>query len=78
MVMGMKLFSKRKPYGEYPACDHLNVALRYLLDRADENRIPIEEIVYAISKSNGYFYDDVKDALMENNILWYGERRTDG
>ena len=74
----MKLFKKRKQYGEYPACEHLNVALRYLLDSADENRIPIEEIVYAITKSGGYFFDDVKDALMESNILWYGERRTDG
>lgn len=73
--MGMKLFKKRKPYGEYPACSHLNVALRYLLDSADENRIPIEEIVYAITKSDGYFFDDVRDALMGNNILWYGERK---
>lgn len=73
----MKMFRKRNPYGEYPACDHLNVALRYLLDSANENRISIEEIVYAITKSNGYFYDDVKDALIENNILWYGERKND-
>jgi hypothetical protein len=75
MVMGMCMLRKRKPYGEYPACDHLNVALRYLLDSADKNRIPIEEIVYAIEKSNGYFYDDVKNALAQNNILWYGERK---
>ena len=68
-------FRKRKSYGEYPACEHLNVALQYLLDSADENIIPIEEIVYAISKSNGYFFDDVKNALVENNILWFGERK---
>lgn len=73
--MVMRMFRKRKPYGEYPACEHLNVALQYLLDRADENRIPIEEIVYAISKSNGYFFDDVKNELVENNILWFGERK---
>jgi transcriptional/translational regulatory protein YebC/TACO1 len=72
--MGMWMFRKRKPYGEYPACDHLNVALRYLLDSADKNRIPIEEIVYAITKSNGYFYDDVKDALTKNNFYGFGER----
>lgn len=70
------MFRKRNQYGKYPACDHLNVALRYLLDSADENRMPIEEIVYAITKSNGYIYDDVKNALVENSILWYGERRS--
>ena len=73
--MVMRVFRSRKPLGEYPACEHLNVALRYLLDSADENRIPIEEIVYAISKSNGYFFDDVKNELVENNILWFRERK---
>ena len=69
------MFRRRNPYGEYPACSHLNVALRKLLDRADENRVAIEEIVYAITKSNGYIHDDVKNALAKNNILWYGERK---
>lgn len=73
--MGMWMFRKRKPYGEYPACDHLNCALRKLLGNAEENRVAIEEIVYAITKSNGYIYDDVKNALVKNNILWYGERK---
>ena len=73
MVMGM--FRKRKPFGEYPACDHLNCALRKLLDSAEENSVAIEEIVYAITKSNGYIYDDVKDALTKNNVLWFGERK---
>ena len=61
--MGMGLFRKENRYGEYPACDHLNCALRVLLRNADENRVAIQEIVYAITKSNGYIYDDVKDAL---------------
>lgn len=69
------MFRKRKRFGEYPACDHLNIALQKLLGNADENRSAIEEIVYAITKSNGYIYDDVKDALTKNNVLWYGERR---
>lgn len=69
------MFKKQKMLGEYPACDHLNIALRKLLGSADENRVAIEEIVYAITKSNGYFCDDVKNALVKNNILWYGERK---
>ena len=71
----MGMFRKRKLFGEYPACDHLNCALRKLLGSADENRVAIEEIVYAITKSNGYIYDDVKDALTKNNVLWFGERK---
>ena len=73
--MEMRMFRKRKAYGEYPACDHLNVALRYLLDNADENRFAIEEIVFAITKANGYFYDNVKDLLTKNSVLWFGERK---
>jgi hypothetical protein len=72
----MGMFRKRKPYGEYPACDHLNIALRKLLGSAEENRIAIEEIIYAITKSNGYLYDDVGDALVEKGFAVYGERRT--
>ena len=69
------MFKKRKPYGEYPACDHLNIALQKLLDSADENRVAIKEILYAITKSNGYFYDNVKDALLKKGFTVYGERR---
>jgi hypothetical protein len=63
------MFRKRNPYGEYPACDHLNCALRKLLDSADENRVAIEEILYAITKSNGYLYDDIRDALLKKISL---------
>ena len=71
----MRIFRRLNPYGEYPACGHLNVALRKLLEKADENRVAIEEIVYAITKSQGYIYDDVKNALVKNSILWFGERK---
>ena len=69
------MFRKRKSYGEYPACSHLNCALRKLLGSADENRVAIEEIVYAITKSGGYIYEDIKDSLKKNNVLWFGERK---
>ena len=35
------MFKKRKRLGEYPACDHLNIALIKLLENADENRVAI-------------------------------------
>lgn len=38
----------------------------------------IKQIVYAIEKSNGYFFDDVKNDLAQNNILWYRERKDNG
>jgi transcriptional/translational regulatory protein YebC/TACO1 len=63
--------------GEYPACDHLNIALMKLLENADENKVAIQEILYAITKSNGYFYDHVKDELLKKGFAVYRERRTD-
>lgn len=62
------MFKKRKMLGKYPACDHLNIALLKLLDNADENRGAIEEILYAIAKSNGYLYANVNDALIEKGF----------
>lgn len=61
----MKFFRQFKQWG-YPECDHLNIALRFLLKKPEENKLAIEEIYFAIGKANGYFYDDVKEALKEN------------
>ena len=56
----MKFFRQFKKRG-YPECDHLNLALRFLLKKPEENKLAIEEIYFAIGKANGYFYDDVKE-----------------
>ena len=61
----MKFFRRFKQWG-YPECDHLNIALRFLLKKPEENKLAIEEIYFAIGRANGYFYDDVKEALKEN------------
>lgn len=61
----MKILQRFKKWG-YPECDHLNVALRFLLKKPEENKLAIEEIYFALSKANGYFYEDVKKALYEN------------
>lgn len=56
-----KMF-KRK-LSRYPACDHLNIALAYLLKNPENNRFAIEEIRWAIVKSGGYFYQHVAKGL---------------
>lgn len=48
-------------FGKYPSCDLLNMALRFLLDGNTE--LAIDDIVHAIQKANGYFYEDVADRL---------------
>lgn len=61
----MKFLQRFKKWA-YPECDHLNIALRFLLKKPEENKAAIEEIYFTIVKTNGYFYDDVKEALKEN------------
>ena len=50
---------------KYPACEHLNMALWYLLKNPEENRDAIGEIVYAILKSGGYINDVHGKSLKE-------------
>lgn len=57
---------KRKRVFDYPACDHLNIALQNLLKTPERNKVAIQEIYFALKRTNGYFYDDVKEALYEN------------
>lgn len=67
----MKFFQKLKKWG-YPECDHLNLALRYLLKNPEQNKFAIEEIYFALMKTNGYFYDDVAQSLYEEFKLQTG------
>lgn len=59
-------FMARYKKWAYPECDHLNVALRFLLREPEKNKTAIEEIYCALMKTNGYFYNDVKKSLLEN------------
>ena len=63
MLLMSKRTRKHPQLGKYPACDHLNVALRMLLKKPEENRVAIEEICYAIQNAGGYFYDSVAEEL---------------
>lgn len=58
------MFKKlQRKLSHYPACDHLNIALAYLLKNPKDNRFAIEEIRWAIVKSGGYFYPHVVKGL---------------
>ena len=46
------IFEKNKKFGIYPCCDHLNVALRYLLKDRITNKSVIDEICQAIYKAD--------------------------
>ena len=48
-------------FGRYPCCDLLNRALRFLLDGNVE--LAKDDIVHAICKADGYFYQDVAERL---------------
>ena len=63
-----------KGIGRYPSCDHLNIALTFLLENPTDNLSAIDEILYAISKADGYLYDHVKEEL--NAIDFYEWRRS--
>lgn len=61
---GMNVFFKKKQKKiGYPACDHLNNALRSLLKEPVANNYAISEICFSIMKSGGYFNDDVYKML---------------
>lgn len=58
-------------FGEYPSCDHLNNAIRFLLK--GNTHEAIEEIEQAIYKANGYFHEDIEKLLTEHKETNDGE-----
>lgn len=66
-----RLFHRKfaRSISKYPACDHLNMALWYLLKKPEENRDAIGEIVYAIVKSGGYINDVNEKTLKEMGFM---------
>lgn len=64
------MFRKKKdPIGQYPSCDMLNNALRFLFEGdVDSNMKAIEEIMYAIIKAEGFLYESNFD-----NLVRYGK-----
>ena len=60
----MSILKRYKKWG-YSECDYLNNALRVLLKEPQKNKFAIEEICWAIKKTNGYFYDDIASKLYD-------------
>ena len=65
------LFRKKKDrIGQYPSFDMLNNALRFLFEGdVDSNMKAIEEIMYAIIKAEGFFYESNFDKLVHYGKL---------
>ena len=57
----IKIKKSNAIFGKYPCCDLLNQALRFILDGKPE--LAKDDIVHAICKADGYFYDDVAERL---------------
>lgn len=64
----MNLKKKNQLFGRYPSCDMLNNALRFL--RNGDTDSAIEEIIFAIEKANGYFYDDNIEMVKSFKQKW--------
>ncbi len=66
-----RLFHRKfaRSISRYPACEHLNMALWYLLKKPEENLDAIGEIVYAIVKSGGYINDIHEKLLKEMGVM---------
>lgn len=63
MFQKIKRILKNPNFSRYPACDHLNCAIQFLLKKPDKNVEAIAEILYAIFKANGYLYESLKPEL---------------
>ena len=68
----LHMFNKyRNKYGEYPCNDHLNNALRLLLEDEKPNANAIAEICYCVRKANGHYADDVARKLALTGLCPY-------
>lgn len=67
----MNIKKKNTLFGKYPSCDMLNNALRFI----HEGKIDAacSEIVFAIEKANGYFYEDVVPIVEKIKSYWAAE-----
>ena len=64
----MNIKKKNQLFGKYPSCDMLNNALRFLRNGDTDNAI--EEIIFAIEKADGYFYNDNIEMVKSFRQKW--------
>jgi hypothetical protein len=65
------MFFKKKSarFGKYPSCDMLNNAIRFI--HCGDTESALMEIIYAIEKADGYFYEDIKPVVEEVKRKWW-------
>lgn len=72
----MKTKKKNAIFGKYPCCDHVNNAIRFVLDGKTD--AAVEELVQCIYKSGGYLYEDLQEKVNEvHERFWDEHRRTE-
>ena len=59
----MSKLIKKNLIGQYPSCDMLNNAIRFIFEGKPHQAI--SEIVFAIEKAGGCLCDDIKDKAKE-------------
>ena len=64
----MNIKKKNALFGKYPSCDMLNNALRFLRDGNTD--CAIWEIISAIEKADGYFYEDNVQMVTDARKRW--------
>lgn len=64
------MFFKKKNarFGKYPSCDMLNNAIRFI--RNGDTESAMMEIIFAIEKADGYFYEEVKPIVDKTKEKW--------
>lgn len=64
------MFFKKKNarFGKYPSCDMLNNAIRFI--RNGDTESAMMEIIFAVEKADGYFYEEVKPIVDKTKEKW--------
>lgn len=69
----MKIKNKNAIFGKYPCCDHVNNAIRFILNGKTD--AAMEELVQCIYKSDGYLHEDLQEKVNEVHERYWDERR---
>lgn len=64
----MNIKKKNALFGKYPSCDMLNNALRFIQN--GEIDAACSEIIFAIEKAGGYFYEDITPFVETIKNYW--------
>ena len=60
------IINKNKHFGRYPSCDHINNAIRYILE--NNTKRAIEELCWAIEKADGYYSNYFVNKVADGSV----------